>query len=117
MTDLEKASINAFEDQFIAVLTGCFLDFSQNVYRKIQSIGLARLYMDDQEFALENACKSAFVVEHDVDCFNIIMVISPQAAMEVAKYFEETYIGRRLPDLTRRIPPFPIRFWRCIRGC
>ena len=39
MVDFEKAAINAFEDQFLAVLTGCFFHFSQNVYRKIQSIG------------------------------------------------------------------------------
>ena len=35
----------------------------------------------------------------------------PQSAMEVAEYFEETYIGRRLSDQTRRLPPFPVRFW------
>ena len=35
----------------------------------------------------------------------------PQSAMEVAEYFEETYIGRRLPDQTRRLPPFPVIFW------
>ena len=50
--------------------------------------------------------------EHDViDCFMILMADFPQSAMEVAEYFEETYIGRRLPDQTRRLPPFPVRFW------
>ena len=41
MVDFEKAAINAFEDQFLAVLTGFFFHFSQNMCRKIQSIGLA----------------------------------------------------------------------------
>ena len=54
----------------------------------------------------------AFVPKHDVtDCFNILMLDFPQFAKAVAEYFEETYIGRRLPDQTRRIPPYPIRFW------
>ena len=36
----------------LTVLTGCFDHFSQNAYRKIQSIGLAKLYMEDQGLAL-----------------------------------------------------------------
>ena len=46
-----------------------------------------------------------------INCFMILMADFPQSAMEVAEYFEETYIGRRLPDQTRRLPPFPVRFW------
>ena len=114
MVDFEKAAINAFEYQFLAVLTGCFFHFSQNVYRKIQSFGLASLYMEDQDFPLRMRMlpSLAFVPEHDViDCFMILMADFPQSAMEVAEYFEETYIGRRLPDQTRRLPPFPVRFW------
>ena len=54
----------------------------------------------------------AFVPEHDVsDCFLILMADFPQCAVEIAEYFKETYIGKRLPDQTRRIPPFPIRMW------
>ena len=70
--------------------------------------------MEDQDFALRRRMlpSLAFVPEHDViDCFMILMADFPQSAMEVAEYFEETYIGRRLPDQTRRLPPFPVRFW------
>ena len=70
--------------------------------------------MEDQDFALRMRMRPslAFVPEHDViDCFMILMADFPQSAMEVAEYFEETYIGRRLPDQTRRLPPFPVRFW------
>ena len=38
----------------------------------------------------------------------------PKAAIEVAEYFETNYLGRRLPDQTRRMPPFPIRFWNML---
>ena len=53
----------------------------------------------------------AFVPEHDlIDSFMILMADFPQSAMEVAEYFEETYIGRRLPNQTRRLRPFPVIF-------
>ena len=54
----------------------------------------------------------AFVPKIDViDSFNILLGEYPHSALSVAKYFEDTYIGKRLPDHSRRIPPFPIRMW------
>ena len=54
----------------------------------------------------------AFVPEIDViDSFIILMQQFPEEAIEIAKYFEKTYIGKVLPDLTRRVPLFPIRIW------
>ena len=53
----------------------------------------------------------AFVPEQDVDCYNILMAEFPESALNVAVYFEENYIGKRLPDNSGRIPPFPIRIW------
>ena len=58
----------------------------------------------------------AFVPEEDVvDCYNILMTDFPESALNVAVYFEETYIGKRLPDNSRRIPPFPIRMWNMLK--
>ena len=54
----------------------------------------------------------AFVPEQDVvDCLNIIMQDFPASALNVATYFEDTYIGKRIPDQSRRVPQFPIRIW------
>ena len=54
----------------------------------------------------------AFVPEQDVpDCFISLMTEFPEDAITVAQYFEETYIGKRLHDQSRRIPQFPIRIW------
>ena len=39
------------------------------------------------------------------------MINFPASALNVARYFEETYIGKQLPDQSRRIPLFPIRIW------
>ena len=46
-----------------------------------------------------------------VDFSNILMADFPDSALNVATYFEDTYIGKRLPNNSRRIPPFPIRIW------
>ena len=35
----------------------------------------------------------------------------PESAMTVTKYFEDNYIGKQLPNGSRRTPPFPIRVW------
>ena len=54
----------------------------------------------------------AFVPEIDViDCFNILMQDFPENAISVANYFENNYIGRKLPNGSRRAPLYPIRLW------
>ena len=53
----------------------------------------------------------AFVPEQEVvDCFNNIMKDLRQH-LNVAKYFDDTYIRKRLPDHSRRVPQFSIRIW------
>ena len=114
MVDFEKASIDVLEEHFLAVVSGCFFHLSQNIFRKIQSKGLTNQYLEDPEFAITMRMLPclAFVPEHDIsDSFTILMADFPQCALEIGEYFEQTYIGKRLPNQTRRIPPFPIRFW------
>ena len=97
MLDFERAAINAFEEEFLAVLSGCFFPFSQNIYRKIQSLELTNQYMEDPGFALYMRMlpSLAFVPENEVcDSFLILMGEFPQDALEVAEYFETTYLGR-----------------------
>ena len=97
MLDFERAAINAFEEAFVAVVSGRFFHFSQNVYRKIQSLGLTSRYIEDPGFALNIKMlpSLAFVPKNDVcDCFDILMQDFPQAAIYVAEYFETNYLGR-----------------------
>ena len=80
----------------------------------IQSEGLTGQYQSDIEFglSLKMLPSLAFVPEQEVvDCFNNIMPDFPASALNVAKYFEDTYIGKLLPDQCRRVPQFPIRIW------
>ena len=98
----------------MAVISGCFFHLSQNIWRKIQSEGLTVQYQADGEFQikLRMLMGLAFVPEQDVpNCFKSLMLESPEQAITVAKYFEETYIGKRFHDQCRRIPQFPIKIW------
>ena len=76
MVDFEKASLNALEENFIAVVSGCFFHLSQSIYRQIQAKGLTTQYLEDQDFAIrmKMLASLAFVPEHDViDSFTILM--------------------------------------------
>ena len=92
----------------------CFFHLFQNVCRKIQSEGLARIYPEDREFLLNLKIlpNLIFVPEKVVvECFNILIADFPESALEFATHFEDTYIGKRLPIVSRKVPPFPIRIW------
>ena len=52
MVDFEKAAINALEENFISVITGCFFHLSQNIFRRVQEHGLAVRYQEDNDFAI-----------------------------------------------------------------
>ena len=49
MVDFEKAVINAFEDNFLSVVSRCFFHLPQNLFRKIQSAGLTKHYIEDTD--------------------------------------------------------------------
>ena len=68
MVDFEKAAINALENNFISVISGCFFHLSQNIYRRIQADGLTMNYRLDREFSLKIKMlpSLAFVPEIDV---------------------------------------------------
>ena len=83
MVDFEKAAINALEENFISVITGCFFHLSQNIFRRVQEHGLAVRYQEDNDFAIsiKMLASLAFVPEIDViDCFIIVMQQFPEGA-------------------------------------
>ena len=97
MVDFEKASINAFEEHFLAVVSGCFFHFSQNIFRKIQSKGLTNQYMEDPKFAVTMRMlpSLAFVPEHDVsDCFLILMADFPNVQWKLLSISKKPTLER-----------------------
>ena len=103
--------MNSFKNNLLAVI----FHLSQNIYKNIQSQGLTSQYRTNREFVLRLKMlpSLAFVPEDIPKCFTILNLADkfPESALNVTKYSEVTYIGKRFPDQSRRVPPFPIRTW------
>jgi len=53
VTDFEKGAINALNDMFpLTTHLACFFHLSQNIYKKLQSLGLFSRYSNDAKFNL-----------------------------------------------------------------
>ena len=74
---MDKCSYQCIVGQFIAVVSGCLFNFSQNIFSEIQSLGLTTQYMEDSELAIYMRMlrSLAFVPENEAcDCFTLIWV-------------------------------------------
>ena len=117
--DFEQAFISAFKDIFPnAKINGCFFHFCQCVWRKIQSLGLQKMYSENSTFALQvkQLCALAFVPVHDV-VYAFEELIESEYYIEnkslfqpILNYFEDTWIGRPVRR-KRRSPIFPLNIW------
>ena len=98
MIDFEIAVINSINAVFPrAEIKGCFFHLCQNVYRKVQALGLQQLYQNDTNFAIQVRMIAALafvpldkVIEH----FENLQEHFIDAVSPVLDYFEDTYIGR-----------------------
>ena len=112
IVDFEKAAINAFESHFLQTqVKGCFFHLTQNVWRKIQELGLKKKYQQDSSFALQirKIPALAFATSTDVpELFNQLFMELPTDAYDLALYFESTYIGRHIPTPDCDSQHFPI---------
>ena len=119
IVDLEQAAIQAFRTEFPNIrMQTCFFHQGQAVYRKVQDLGLANEYNNNEESRtlLKMLCALAFLPENSVaDGFDTLSAELeeanvPEAVAEVFDYFEDTYIGRR-QRRGRRRAMFPISMW------
>jgi hypothetical protein len=118
ITDFEKAAINAVSNIFPqCIQKSCFFHLGQNLWRKIQSCGLATQYGSDEDFSLKlrNIPALAFLPPEEIKlAFEIIKNDLPT---EISVWFDEVYINgkirRTLSDGTiNRSPPlFLPSFW------
>lgn len=112
--DFEKAAINAASDCFPNVTVhGCFFHLSQNVYRKVQSLGLQEKYQADKEssLAVRMLPALAFVPSDKVDeAFESLQDPMPAELSELVDYYEDTYI-RRLRRRHHADPVFRHDIW------
>jgi hypothetical protein len=121
ITDFEKASINASGREFPSSINkGCLFHFGQNIWRKIQEVGLAGKYGSDIKLSLKlrHLVALAFVPSTDIArYFDTLKPEMPENTKSVVTWFEETYVhGRvrvtlRSGNQARTAPLFPPSFW------
>ena len=113
--DFEQAAINSFNSIWtLTLVKGCFFHLSQSVFRKLQSLGLQSKYHTDPEFALTMRMLPAlaFVPPELVSwSFQQLVMIFPENASPLCRYFEKNYIGLLSLNGERNTPLFPISLW------
>lgn len=116
MTDFELAIINAVRQTFIDIsVNTCFFHFSQNLYRKIQELGLQASYNSADPGVRDYTHMTAalaFVPVGDVGrMFSLLREGAPEVMIDFFDYFGKTYVfgvpaqGRRRPVPPRYPPP------------
>ncbi|KAH9359980.1 hypothetical protein HPB48_018468 [Haemaphysalis longicornis] len=97
--DFESAAIIAAGNIFRQVrVQGCFFHLCQAVYRKLCKLGFQTRYGSDEDFAVQVRMLPAlaFLPPAEVaEAFEDVMTRFPPEALQIALYFEDTYIGRR----------------------
>ena len=114
LIDFELAITNGLKAVFPGVnVKGCFIHFTQNIWRKIQANGLQGRYQQDPAFVDEARMIPvlAFVPQADVDrYFNTLSGNIDQDLDVVMDYIEEYYLGVFRRGRFRR-PRFPYEWW------
>ena len=117
LLDFEKAAINSFSVVWpLTVVKCCFFHLTQNVWRKIQAVGLHADYIGDKELAMRIRQIPALAFAHPFDVcelFGQVASLFPPSAevAELLEYFQRTYVGRTLPSGYYSEPTFPINLW------
>jgi len=114
MSDFEKATHNAIERVFPgARLVGCLFHLGQCLWRKVQELGLAQQYQDNDEIrmAVKMMLALSFVPSNDVVVsFEEFVEAGPDEITSLVDYWEDTYIGRRRRN-RRANPRFAVDLW------
>ena len=121
ITDFEKAAINASYSEFPNVINkGCFFHLGQSGWRKIQEVGLATQYGNDEYLSLmlRHLFALAFLPSQEIPgAFDILKQEMPSEANDVVQWFENNYVHgrvrRQLLNGTeiRNQPLFPSQLW------
>ena len=95
IVDFELAAINSFSLSFPGTqINGCFFHLAQNLFRKIQELGLKPRYQQDSSFVLQVRMipSLAFATPTDVlHLFSELFATLPPESYDLAIYFERTY--------------------------
>ena len=88
---------------------------TQNVWRKVQGVGLQARYSQDAELAIRIRLLPALAFAAPDEVPQLFALVAEQLPITEARdlilYFENTYIGRVLPGGGIQAPLFPISMW------
>ena len=118
MMDFELSALNAVQEVYSGIaVTGCLFHLSQNIWKKIQTHGLAVTYQQDANWALRarQLLALAFCPPGDIpsafeELTDFLTGQLPEELQPVVDYFEDTYVGRPTAG-ARRPPRFPHSLW------
>ena len=102
LLDFEKAVINSFQQVWpLTVVKCCFFHLTQNIWRKVQTVGLQADYIHDEDLAMRIRQIPALAFVHPFDVYelfdHVALLLPPTAeAAELLDYFQRTYVGRTL---------------------
>jgi hypothetical protein len=120
ISDFEQAAIRASGEEFSGTANaGCFFHLCQNIYRKVQTVGLSSKYATEEDFSLKvrQFAALAFLQPSEVIPAWIEMIQDfPPEADELVQWFDETYIRGRVRKVLRgqqirSSPLFPPALW------
>ena len=116
-SDFELAATNAFSTTFpTAEQQFCYFHFSQSLWRKAQTCGIAAAYGNENELELRaqfHACLSlAFVPpEHVQAAFTDLWNVTDERLDDIFHLLEDYYIVGRRRGRGRSAPRYPIQSW------
>ena len=98
--DFEIGFHNALQEVFQIdddVIVGCLFHLGECIYRKVQGLGLAGIYLHNEDIHLK--CKMlvalAFIpAEYVIEAFETLSDDIEDALIPLLNYFEDTWIGR-----------------------
>lgn len=125
MVDFEMAAIKSVQSHFEnAEIHGCFFHFSQSIWRHVQQLGLAKIYSENGDFAVEvrMLLSLAFVpVDSVVEAYQELAeteFFSENTDLEwkeqiqnLMAYFQSTYVFRFNSVGKQQKPLFPVELW------
>jgi len=99
MTDFELANVNALRLTFPqSRMNACFFHFKQCFWREVQSCGLQKNYITDEDLNLKIRMLGALSflpVDKIESAFEELVSVMPKKAESLVEYFEHNFIGTK----------------------